>query len=147
MTGGSKVWGPWVGKYQVWEASLAPKEKRVITIEMGLTDPSEANKVAAITGNKPILATDLTLFSPLDYQVFQRRTKQLGPMTIRGRVRSDYDRLEFRKFGVSLTGSLSDQWEEIPLKEKTRTFEASVDTPAGGWYKVEVRDESWESRG
>ena len=75
LTGGSKVWGPWQDKYQVWEASLAPKEKRVITVEVGLTDDAEAAKLGALTGVTPALATDLTLDAPMDYQVFQRKTK------------------------------------------------------------------------
>jgi serine/threonine protein kinase len=139
MTGGSKMWGPWQDKYQVWEASLAPKEKRVITVEMGPIDESEATKLAQITGNKPSPASDLTLYSPLNYQVFQRRTLQQGSMAIRGRVRAEYDRLEIRKQGVALSGALNSDWEEIALKDKARTFEASVETPAGGWYKVAVR--------
>lgn len=139
LTGCSKVWGPWEQKYQVWEASMAPKEKRVITVEMGLTDADEAAKIAEITGTKPELATDLTLDSPMNYQVFQRKTKLQGAMTIRGRVRTAYDKLEVRMQGKSLQGAVSEEWRLIPLAEKTRTFEASVPTPAGGWYEVEVR--------
>ena len=75
----------------------------------------------------------------MDYQVFQRKTKFQGAMTIRGRVRADYDKLEVRTVGKSLQGPLPDQWREIPKPAKGREFEASVPTPAGGWYKVEVR--------
>jgi hypothetical protein len=139
LTGGSKVWGPWEQKYQVWEASLAPKEKRVITVELGLTDAAEAAKLGTLTGITPALATDLTLDAPMDYQVFQRKTKFQGAMTVRGRVRTEYDKLEVRTTGKSLQGVASDQWREIPLKENTRSFEASVPAPAGGWYKVSVR--------
>ncbi|HEV3439559.1 MAG TPA: protein kinase [Gemmata sp.] len=139
MTGGTKVWGPWQEKYQVWEATLASKEKRVITVELGLTDAAEASKLGDITGVKPVLATDLTLDAPVDYQVFQRRTKLQGTMTVSGRVRSAYDRLESRTLGKSLRGALPDQWHEIPLAEKARSFETTVPVPAGGWYKVEVR--------
>ncbi len=139
LTGGTRVWGPWEGKYQVWEASLAPNEKRVVTVEIGLTDAAEANKLGELTGAKPALATGLTLDAPMDYQVFQRRTKVQGAMTVRGRVRVPYDRLEVRALGKSLQGPLPDQWREVPLAEKARSFEATVPTPAGGWYKVEVR--------
>ncbi|MDB5311763.1 MAG: pknB 12 [Gemmataceae bacterium] len=139
LTGGTKAWGPWQDKYQVWEASLAPKEKRVITVELGLTDAAEATKLGELTGVKPALATDLTLDTPTDYQVFQRKTKLQGAMTVGGRVRSAYDRLEVRTLGKSLQGALPDQWREVPLAEKSLSFEATVPTPAGGWYKVEVR--------
>src|SRR5262249_52732268 len=81
ITNASKFWGPWEGSYQVWEASMAPKEKRVITVEIGLTDEAEATKLGEITGVKPALATDLFLDAPTDYQVFQRKTKLQGAMT------------------------------------------------------------------
>jgi serine/threonine protein kinase len=139
LTGGSRVWGPWEGKYQVWEASLAPKEKRVIAVEMGLTDAAEATKVGDLTGVVPALATDLTLDAPADYQVFQRRTKFQGAMTVRGRVRAAYDRLEVRTRGKSLQGQLPGQWREVPVNASARSFEAPVPTPAGGWYQVDVR--------
>ena len=139
LTGASKLWGPWEGKYQVWEAFLAPKEKRVITVEIGLTDATEAGKLGDLTGAKPALATDLTLDAPTDYQVFQRKTKLQGAVVVRGRMRSAYDRLEIRTTGKPLQGMLPDQWREVPLADKARSFEATVPAPAGGWYKVEVR--------
>jgi serine/threonine protein kinase len=139
LTGGSKVWGPWEEKYQVWEASMAPKEKRVITVALGLTDKDEVDKLGNVTGVKPPLATDLTLDTPMDYQVFQRKTKLQGAIRVSGRVRSVYDKLEIRTLGKPLQGTISDKWVEIPLKEKGRSFDATVPAPAGGWYKVEVR--------
>src|SRR5262249_45824837 len=78
LTGGTKVWGPWLGKYQVWEAALPPHEKRTITLEVGLTDDAEATKLGEVTGVKPGLSTPLTLETPMDYQVFQRQTKLQG---------------------------------------------------------------------
>jgi hypothetical protein len=54
-------------------------------------------------------------------------------------VRDDYDRLEIRTVGRSLRGPLPDEWRELPAADKARSFAATVPTPAGGWYKVEVR--------
>jgi hypothetical protein len=130
----------WQGNgHQVCEAVIASKEERVITLDIGLTDAAEAAKLGEITGVKPALASDLILDTPRDYQVFQRRTKLQGNMTIRGRMPMAYDRLEMRTLGKSLQGLLPDQWREIPLAEKKRLFEASIPMPAGGWYKLEVR--------
>jgi hypothetical protein len=123
----------------VWEATLAAHEKRTVTVEIGLTDAAEAAKVAEITGSKPAAPADLILYAPMEYQVAQRRTRLQGPLTVRGRVRPAYDRVEVRFVGRSLEGPLPDRWQEVPLKTKTKTFEATVQAPAGGWYKVEVR--------
>jgi serine/threonine protein kinase len=142
LTGGSVVWGPWPNKelgLQVWEATLAPGEMRPITAEIGLTDDAEAAKIAEITGVKPAPPADVILESPLDYQVCQRRTKTQGPMAFRGRIRPAYDRLEVRLTGPALDGSLPDHWQELPVRETAKTFEATLTAPAGGWYRVEVR--------
>ncbi len=55
ITGGSKIWGPWPDAkgYQVWEASLAPKEKRTVVLETALTTPDEAKQAAATAGTAP----------------------------------------------------------------------------------------------
>jgi hypothetical protein len=82
----------------------------------------------------------LDLHAPTEYQVFQRRTKSQGEMTISGRVRPDCDRLEARLSGPSLmSGPLPDQWRELPRRHRTKTFSATLTFPSGGWYKLEVR--------
>ncbi len=139
LTGGSKVWGPWEQKYQVWEAALAPHEKRSVTMEVGLTSKEDAEKTAATAGVKPVLPSDLALLAPLDYQVFQRKTRLQGPMTIRGRMRAPFDHLEYRLSGKPLEGAVLDKWQELSAAHAARMFEASPPAPAGGWYKLEVR--------
>ena len=139
LTGGTSVWGPWEQKYQVWEASLAPREKRVVTVEVGLTSKEEAEKAAATAGVQAVLPSGVSLLAPLDYQVFQRKTRVQGPMAISGRVRTAYDHLEYRLSGKPLEGGSLDRWETLPSAAGAKTFEASVPAPAGGWYKLEVR--------
>jgi hypothetical protein len=52
ITGGSKLWGPWAGPYQVWEASLGPKETRTIRLTIGQRTADEAAKIAQLHGNR-----------------------------------------------------------------------------------------------
>ena len=139
FTGGSTVWGPWMQKYQVWEATLAPHEKRTVTVEVGLTSKEDAVKAAATAGVKAVLPLDLTLLTPLDYQVFQRKTRLQGPMEISGRMWAPFDHLEYRLSGKPLEGALSDQWQALPVAAGAKSFDASLPTQAGGWYTLEVR--------
>jgi eukaryotic-like serine/threonine-protein kinase len=139
FTGGSRVWGPWEQKYQVWEASLAPHEKRTVTVEVGLTTKEEAEKAAATAGVKPILPSDLAMFAPLDYQVFQRKTRLQGSLMVHGRMRSAFDALEYRLTGKPLEGAALEEWRPLPSSAGAKTFDADLSAPAGGWYKLEVR--------
>ena len=52
ITGGTRMWGPWVDKYQVWEASLTAHEKRTVTLETGRATQDELAQVATVTGIK-----------------------------------------------------------------------------------------------
>ncbi len=139
ITGGSRVWGPWSAqKLQVWEASLKPKETRRVVLRMAPPSREEAAKVAELAG--PALPrSDIAVRSPGSFQVFQRQTRFEGPVRLHGRVHVPCDRLEARLTGESLQGPLPDRWQEIPLSKPARTFNHVLKTPAGGWYKLELR--------
>jgi serine/threonine protein kinase len=139
FTGGTKIWGPWEQKYQVWEASLAPHEKRAVTVEVGLSSKEEAEKAAATAGVKPVLPSDLAVFAPLDYQVFQRKTRLQRSVIVHGRIRSAFDNLEYRLTGKPLEGAALEEWQPLPSAAGAKAFDAALSAPAGGWYKLEVR--------
>jgi serine/threonine protein kinase len=140
MTGGTRVWGPWPGPggYQVWHAVLKPKEEKQVVLRPGRPTAAEADKVAQLVG-RPVARTDLSLDSPLDYQVFQRHSRAEGMVRLRGRVWVGCDKLEARLAGKSLDGALPGQWQPVPRDEKSGGFDVTLPTRAGGWYKVEVR--------
>ncbi len=112
ITGGSRIWGPWPDAkgYQVWEASLAPNEKRTVVIETALATPDEAKQAAATAGVDPPALPELSVYGPLDYQVVQRKTREHGDVPISGRVRPDFDRLEAR-----VTGKAMDERADRPV--------------------------------
>src|SRR5437867_3143039 len=88
-----------------------------------------------------ILADDvLSLHSPLDWQVIQRRTLREGDIPVTGRCGVACDRIEVRLTGKTMTGSpYTIDWSRAKLDPVTKDFKTDLATPAGGWYVVEVR--------
>ena len=150
LTGGNRVWGPWQTKYQVWEVSMAPHDKRTVTVELARAPADEVEKAAAMAGVPPPAASEMALYGPLDYEVFQRRTRTQGDIQVRGRVHADFDRVEWRLTGKPLEGAAPSEWQALPPPNppptrgegrvgEARAFDATLPVPAGGWYKLEVR--------
>lgn len=82
---------------------------------------------------------DLTVLSPLTYQVFQRQTRTQGAILVSGRVKADCDEVMVRLQGKPLAGKMRAGWHTLPLDPQTHGFASQVPTPAGGWYTVEIR--------
>jgi serine/threonine protein kinase len=128
IAGGTRIWGPWPtpnDTSQVWDATLAPHETRRVTLQV--LDAAEGR------------ATGMSLQSPRDYQVFQRRARQAGEVVVRGTAPAACDAVEARLSGPSLDGPLPDRWRPAALAADRRGFDAALTTPAGGWYRLEVR--------
>lgn len=79
----------------------------------------------------PLYSKPLVVLSPLDWQVFQRRTPAEGVIQVAGRIQGPGDRIEFRRG--------DEPWHEVPWNPVTGDFAASFQAPAGGWYRCEVR--------
>ena len=82
---------------------------------------------------------DLKLTSPLNYQVFQRQTRQNGILTVAGSSITPIDSMEVKISGMSISGPLPDVWQSISVNKSANTFHADILTPAGGFYTVVVR--------
>lgn len=80
-----------------------------------------------------------TLSSPLDYQVFQRGTRLAGAIELRGHGPADVDNLRVRIKGQALSGSLHGKWNKFTLNWPSGEFRQTIETPAGGFYTVEVQ--------
>ncbi len=76
-----------------------------------------------------------TLSSPLDYQVFQRLSRDQGTILIRGHANVAADRVEARIVGLALPS----KWKRLDLDRATGNFRSDNPTPAGGFYSVEVK--------
>ncbi len=111
-----------------------------VTVELARLRPAEeVDKAAATAGVRPAPASELALYGPLDYQVFQRKTRTQGEVRVRGRVHADFDRVEWRLTGNPLEGAAPFEWQALPASGEPRAFDAVLPAPAGGWYKLEVR--------
>lgn len=80
----------------------------------------------------------MILQSPLDFQVIQRTTKKMGSIPIKGqlpRAQTNPTDLEVRLINKSETTP----WLKTGTFFEDGRFEGSVDAPAGGWYRMEIR--------
>jgi Carbohydrate esterase, sialic acid-specific acetylesterase len=78
-------------------------------------------------------APSTTLDSPRDFQVFQRQTRSQGTVLATGRTSIDCDRAEGR------VGEPQGTWQTLVFDRATGSFRGELRTPAGGWYRFELR--------
>ena len=87
---------------------------------------------------KAHVGPNLTLLSPLDHQVIQRRSKRKGPLNIRGALAGFPAKSPTVEARLIVNGRPG-KWRRLSVNPKQRTFEARWDAPAGGWHRLEVR--------
>ena len=140
INGSTRFWGPWRG-CMMWDAALAPREKRQITFKIGNTSEAETVKMGATAAPAvEEVEQDLTLLSPKNFQVFQRQSRFRGRIIVSGRVKPECNAVMARLSGKSLEGQrLSEEWQPVPMEKQTRSFYAELPTPAGGWYVLQIR--------
>jgi hypothetical protein len=80
----------------------------------------------------------ITLTSPLEYQIFQRRTLLNGAIVVSGRA-SWAKTVEVQIEGDSISGPLSARWIHLSLNLRTHEFGEALPTVPGGFYTVAVR--------
>jgi len=79
---------------------------------------------------RPKWQAPLRLDSPLDYQVFQRRTRLEGKVRVSGRAPAGTEQVE-----VQLGGD----WLPVAFSKTNGTFGAEMKAAPGGWYVCRVR--------
>lgn len=80
----------------------------------------------------------LMLTQPLEYQVIQRRSQDRGEISVQGTltdIAADGATFETR---LSIDGKAGD-WQKWNAEIANNAFHGSLDVPAGGWYRLEVR--------
>lgn len=82
----------------------------------------------------------LVLKSPVDYQVFQRETRESGSIIIEGTLYPQQKGgLLPESLQVRVLTATDSAWEPLPYEARVPSFRATAKAPTGGWYKVEVR--------
>ncbi len=81
---------------------------------------------------------NIALFSPLDYQIIQRSSKNKGPLIINGGL-AGFSAKTFTIEARLVVGGQPGKWRRLSVNRKQRTFDARWDVPAGGWHRLEVR--------
>jgi len=83
-------------------------------------------------------AAELTLLSPVDYQVVQRTTLEKGMLPISGTVSLPFEAGDLLEVRLSKEGQAAD-WQKLASTRGEKSFSASLEVPAGGWYQLAVR--------
>lgn len=136
IRGCDKLWGPWEGPHQVCQVSLAPREKKSVKLSVGTVLPAEREQIKSLLP-KPARAK-LEVFSPKNYQVYQRSSVKDGTFGLSGQTTTDASEIRVRVTGKSVSGELNGRWQSIPIEQSTRSFSAILPLAAGGWYTLEV---------
>ena len=88
----------------------------------------------------PAVTVVLMVSGPLEYQVFQRQTRDRGTIKILGHSNIVATRAEVQVTGQSIAGLLPAKWQLLQIEPSTGEFRADLETAAGGFYAVEVRE-------
>ncbi len=164
IRGTTEIWGPGalialtqnsrIGQFQVVETLLAPKESKSLMISGGISTPEQQQEVSSVTtavpgrgtgpsiwlAPKPALQSNaITIFSPSDYQVFQRSNRKNGTIFLSGHLTAECETLAYHITGNSIDGSYDSGWKDIALLTLNDGFTQSIDLPAGGWYTLELK--------
>ncbi len=140
--GDARFWGPWNFGLQVVELRCQPGGKTMrLRFSAGKVDPEDLKK--ALRENNPFKALDeepIGLYSPVDWQVFQRSDKYNGTILFSGKVNTDWDAVQYKITGKGLNGkSFASSFKPLKVNRTTGAFCEAVPAWAGGWYTVEVR--------
>ena len=81
---------------------------------------------------------NITLRSPLDHQVIQRRSKKKGSLIISGELAGFHAKILTLEARLIVDGKPG-KWRRLAVNQERRSFEASWEAPTGGWHRLEVR--------
>jgi len=80
--------------------------------------------------------------SPSDYRVFQRQSRYVGQIRLRGRLVVEAGQLRCRLVRTAAEGktpAVVRDWQPVVADLVKGRFDAEITAPAGGWYRVELR--------
>jgi hypothetical protein len=81
---------------------------------------------------------NISVISPLDYQVIQRSSKKKGPLIISGEFAGSTAKTVHIEARLIVDGQRG-KWRRLSVNQQRGSFEARWDAPAGGWHRLEMR--------
>ena len=81
---------------------------------------------------------EISLLSPLDYQVIQRSSKDQGNIPITGTF-TEVDPKQVVMEARMVVEAKGGEWRRLSASFTGAEFKAVMEAPAGGWYRLEVR--------
>ncbi|MBP5092831.1 MAG: hypothetical protein J6332_02150 [Abditibacteriota bacterium] len=113
--------------YIVMKAAAGETSTMTITAEPNTAEEKEYLRFRRLTPDKR--SGTFNLYSPSEYRVFQRDTKDFGDVIVSGYCDKSYDKVAIDINGVK---------GESDVDKTTGGFSFTVRVPAGGWYKAEA---------
>jgi len=132
---GDGVFATYFAKKQAVEMPVVPNATKNLTIDI-ITDIDESKALKAAYPN--LENVDYDIYSPKQYEVFQRETKYNGKILFSGKINKEVNKLYYKIEGTGINGrKLIPTWKE--LKVYNNNFNEYVPCEAGGWYKVQLK--------
>jgi arylsulfatase A-like enzyme len=84
-------------------------------------------------------AVGLSLSSPIDFQVVQRSSAKQGQLTIAGELAEEVVATDLKIEARFVDGQQDAPWMPVTGSVSGRTLAGTIEAPAGGWWRLEVR--------
>jgi len=81
----------------------------------------------------------ITVQSPQEMQVFQRKNVKTGIISFKGTLQSECDAVKARASGKSQAAELDPTWQPLVFDPAKKEFSGELGVPAGGWFRVEIQ--------
>ena len=111
---------------------LRPNRSLLLTPRKNTPEDTETYKLRTSPSG-----THTCVVSPKEYQVFQRRTRDMGVIRVEGIADRKTDEVKARLGGV---------WYDIPVNGADGGFGRSIPYSAGGWYTIDIVGKSGGKR-
>ena len=126
------AYGSWEGR----ELIVMNKENNHLSLEPVSLTTEQRELIDNRAYNLP--NEDVYLYSPKEYEVFQRYSREKGFVNLSGKVSEKITKLYYRIEGKNYKGNkYSSGWKEIELANSN--FDIRLNVPSGGWYKLELK--------
>ena len=132
-TGDMKLWGPWDNGHSALDYFFMGNAGKIKeTLTFGDITKEEFNMFYHIEDT-------FNIYSPVNYQVFQRESKDKGHIVFSGKAKENVTDIQYKIEGKDLRGKkVSTGWNKIK-PDQYGSFYINREIKAGGWYTVTIK--------